>query len=229
MLTASIRWRRLDAPGHDSCRLLRLATGWELAGRAFFLENALPARLAYRVTCDPLWRTRDGRVRGTVGARRVDLRIERSPGGTWRIERRVMRGLSGCLDLDLGFTPATNLLALRRLDLSRGEAADAPAAWLDVRDGSLVRLPQRYLRRTATAYRYEAPTVGYAADLAVSSAGFVTRYPGLWTSLHVSEPISGATVPPFASLPLQVLGAGHRLAREGHDDVGRGQRVSARR
>ena len=127
--------------------------GWELAGRAFFLEHALPARLAYRVTCDPRWRTREGRVRGTVGARRVDLRIQRSPGGVWRIESRVVRGLSGCLDLDLGFTPATNLLAIRRLELSPGGVADAAAAWLDVRDGALVRLPQRYAR-TATAYRY---------------------------------------------------------------------------
>ena len=189
VVIASIRWRRLDAPGHDSCRLLRLATGWELAGRAFFLEHALPGRLAYRVTCDPRWRTRDGRVRGTVGARRIDLRIQRSPDGVWRIESRVVRGLSGCLDLDLGFTPATNLLAIRRLDLSPGGAADAPAAWLDVRDGTLVRLPQRYAR-TATAYRYEAPTVGYAADLAVSAAGFVTRYPGHWASLSGSEPAS---------------------------------------
>ena len=187
---ASIRWRRLDALGQDSCRLLRRATGWELAGRAFFLEDALPARLVYRVTCDLQWRTRDGRVRGTVGGRRVDLRIQRSPGGAWKIESRVVRGLSGCLDLDLGFTPATNLLAIRRLNLSDGRAADAPAAWLDVSDGTLVRLPQRYARRTATAYRYEAPTVGYAADLAVSAAGFVTRYPGLWTSLSGSEPVS---------------------------------------
>lgn len=90
----------------------------------------------------------------------------------------------------MGFTPATNLLVLRRLDLSRGGAADAPAAWLDVRDGTLVRLPQCYARRTATAYRYEAPTVGYAADLAVSDAGFVTRYPGLWASVSGSEPAS---------------------------------------
>ena len=143
----------------------------------------MPVRLVYRVTCDPRWRTRDGHVRGAVGARPVDLRIERSPGGAWRLGGRIVPGLCGCRDLDLGFTPATNLLPIRRLDLPRGRAADAPAAWLDVRDGTLVRLPQSYVRRTATAYRYEAPTVGYAADLAVSDAGFVTRYPGLWTSV----------------------------------------------
>ena len=183
MAIATIRWRRLDDWGHDSCRLRRLDSGWELAGTAFFLEDGAPARLIYRVACDPRWRTRGGRVRGTVGARPVQYRIERSPAGGWRLGGRIVPGLCGCVDLDLGFTPATNLLPIRRLDLPRGGAADAPAAWLDVRDGTLVRLPQRYVRRTATAYRYEAPTVGYAADLAVSDAGFVTRYPGLWTSV----------------------------------------------
>ena len=187
-MMASIRWRRLDAPGHDRCLLRRIGSGWELAGTAFFLENAVPVRLGYRVACDPRWRTRNGRVRGTLGGRSVDLRIERSPGGAWRLEGRVVAGLSGCIDLDLGFTPATNLLPLRRLGLPRGGAADAAAAWLDVRAGTLVRLPQRYFRRTASTYRYEAPTVGYAADLAVSDAGFVTQYPGLWTRVSGSEP-----------------------------------------
>ena len=187
---ASIRWRRLDALGHDRCRLRRIASGWELAGTAFFLENAVPVRLVYRVACDPRWRTRAGHVRGTIAARSVDLRIERSPGGAWRLGGRVVPGLSGCLDLDLGFTPATNLLPIRRLALPRGGAADAAAAWLDVRDGTLARLPQRYVRRTTSVYHYEAPTIGYAADLAVSDAGFVTRYPGLWTRVSGSEPVS---------------------------------------
>ena len=47
--------------------------------------------------------------------------------------------------------------------------------------------PQRYARRPATAY---PPTVGYAADLAVSDAGFVTRHPGLWARVSGSEPAS---------------------------------------
>ena len=188
MVIASIRWRRLDALGHDSCRLRRLASGWELAGAAFFLQDGAPARLAYRVTCDPGWRARAGRVRGTVGGRPTDRRIERSPGGAWRLDGRIAPGLGGCLDLDLGFTPATNLPALRRLDLPPGGTAEAPAAWLDAGARALVRLPQRYARRTAHVYRYEAPTFGYAADLTVSDAGFVTRYPGLWTAVSVSDP-----------------------------------------
>lgn len=89
-------------------------------------------------------------------------------------------GLEGCVDLDFGFTPATNLLPLRRLALGVGAAATAPAAWVDLAAGTLGVLRQRYERRSQASYWYEAHGVGYAALLHVDAAGFVTRYPGLW-------------------------------------------------
>jgi hypothetical protein len=84
------------------------------------------------------------------------------------------------VDVDLGFTPATNLIPIRRLALLVGEAADAPAAWLDIANGALGLLAQRYERRSETAYWYEAPAFGYSAELDVGPDGFVRRYPGLW-------------------------------------------------
>jgi len=84
------------------------------------------------------------------------------------------------MDLDFGFTPSTNLLQLRRLALANGQRADAPAAWLDVSNGTLDVLVQRYERRSETTYWYEAPRFSYAEMLDVDSVGFVRRYPGLW-------------------------------------------------
>jgi hypothetical protein len=85
-----------------------------------------------------------------------------------------------CLDLDFGFTPATNLIQLRRLALDDGQIADAPAAWLDVSSATLELLSQRYERRGEGAYWYEAPSLGYAALLEVAPTGFIHRYPDLW-------------------------------------------------
>jgi hypothetical protein len=85
-----------------------------------------------------------------------------------------------CLDLDFGFTPSTNLLQLRRLALAEGQGTDAPAAWLDVSTGAFAVLVQRYERRSATTYWYEAPRFSYAELLEVDPLGFVRRYPGLW-------------------------------------------------
>ena len=84
------------------------------------------------------------------------------------------------MDIDLGFTPATNLLAIRRLKLSVGEQAEAPAAWLALPSLKLSVLPQTYLRSTQLEYEYEAPSVGYKRRLRVSKLGVVEEYPGLF-------------------------------------------------
>jgi uncharacterized protein len=173
-------WRRLDVPGHDGCRLARDGEEWRLEGTALFREDGVLARLDYAVTCDAGWVTRHGRVSGRFGERVVDLAIGRSDAGHWTLNGVAVHGLDGCLDLDLGFTPATNAVQLRRMALERGEARDVPVAWLDVAAGTLSLLHQRYERRSETAYWYEAPRFDYTAVLEVASSGFVRRYPSLW-------------------------------------------------
>ena len=178
---AAVLWRRLDLPGHDACCLGTSAGAWRLDGAAVFRDDdGHPARLTYWVEADADWRTRRGQVRGWLGARPVDLDIARSAGGAWTLDGVPVAGLEALVDLDLGFTPATNLLPLRRLALAEGEAADAPAAWLDVAAGTLVVLPQRYTRRSATGYWYQSFGVGFAGVLEVEPTGFIRRYPGLW-------------------------------------------------
>jgi hypothetical protein len=179
-VTQSILWRRLDTPGHDACRLDQTADGWLLQGTAVFLEQGEPARLSYEVACDAAWRSQRGRVEGWMGARSVRFDVGRASNSEWTLNGVAVPGLEGCVDLDLGFTPATNLLQLRRLALAVGQGADAPAAWLDVAKGGLALLPQRYERRGEEAYWYAAPKFGYAAMLQVRPDGFVRQYPGLW-------------------------------------------------
>lgn len=180
MTTHSLLWRRLDSPGHDACRFEGRDSGWELDGTAVFLHEGAPARLSYRVSCDSKWRTREGSVRGFVGQQVVDVKIERTADGTWILNGRTAQAVNGHVHLDYGFTPATNFQQLRQLGLTHGQAVDLPVAWLDVPPGDLQVLPQRYERRTETTYWYEAPTVGYAAVLEITSMGFIRSYPGLW-------------------------------------------------
>jgi hypothetical protein len=180
MTAASIVWRRLDRPGTDACRLEPAGAGWQLDGTATFFDSDVAARLDYRVTCDASWRTQHGEVQGWIGSRSIALTIARTNVGDWTLNNSIVRGLAECVDLDLGFTPATNLLSLRRLTLAEGESADVPAAWLDPSGGTLEILRQRYTRRGEHAYWYEAPRFAYAALLEVTAAGFICRYPGLW-------------------------------------------------
>lgn len=179
-MSIPVLWRRLDTPGHDACLLEQTTEGWTLQGAALFRHALGPARIEYAVECDEAWRSRQGRVTGWIGAQAIDVRVDRDEAGEWRVNGVSTLGLESCLDLDFGFTPATNLLQLRRVALGIGEAVDVPVAWLDVPEGSLVLLPQRYERRGATTYWYEAPTVGYTGLLEVAESGFARRYPRLW-------------------------------------------------
>jgi hypothetical protein len=182
MTVASILWNRLDTPGHDACRLIEKPGGWELEGTAVFDQDGKPARLDYHVACDASWRTRWGRVRGWIGARGLDLDIRRTADGTWTLNGEVLRSTE-CIDLDLGFTPATNLIALRRLDLPVGQRAVTQTAWLDDSTFTLEALEQIYLRQSSLAYAYESPRFAYAGVLDVDAAGFVRRYPTLWEAV----------------------------------------------
>jgi len=110
----------------------------------------------------------------------VDVAIIAAPGGRWHLSGAEQPAVSGCVDVDLGFTPATNLLQLRRVALDIGQAADVPVAWLAFPELTLERLEQWYRRRDQDTYDYQAPSVPYEGLLRVNEVGFVTLYPGFW-------------------------------------------------
>ena len=177
---AAVLWRRVDAPGHDACRLVVDESGWSLDGAAVFQQDGEPAQIVYHLEGDKSWRTARGSAHGFVGTLRVDVEVQRSANGAWTMNGNTVNGLDDCEHLDYSFTPATNFPHLRRLEAAGLESADVPVAWLTFPFATLVRLPQRYSRRAAHRYWYEAPTVGYAAELELASTGFVRKYPGLW-------------------------------------------------
>ena len=180
MASETILWRRLDTSGHDACRLVDRGVAWRIEGTSVFRHETGPAALVYEVECGRDWRTRECAVNGWMGSRQVSIRVTRSSTGLWTLNGQVVPNIQECVDLDLGFTPATNLPQLRRIALQVGQSADVPVAWLDVPFGSLEVLQQRYERRTAETYWYTASRFEYAALLQVCAIGFVQLYPDLW-------------------------------------------------
>ena len=65
-------------------------------------------------------KTTEGHVWGWRGRDAVDLRLHRDSAGTWTLNDELCAEVQGCMDLDLSFTPATNLVPLRRLSLRSG-------------------------------------------------------------------------------------------------------------
>ena len=179
-LQHAVVWGRHDFPGHEACRVVEVDTGWRLEGVAVLCYEGLPCRLDYFVECDPRWATRSAGVSGWVGDRTIGVLVAREATGQWRLNGSVCGEVDGCVDVDLHFSPSTNLLPIRRLDLAIGAAARVRAAWLVFPSFALEPLDQIYTRLEARRFRYEAAG-GFTVEVAVDDAGLVIDYGRIWS------------------------------------------------
>ena len=134
---------------------------------------------------DPLLGGRRPRL-GHPGRRRADpfpsgdVHRPLEIGGLWSGKDKPP-GFSDCVDVDLGFTPATNTLPIRRLRLAVGGKREIAVAWLRWPELRLERALQRYERLAEDRYRYSSN--GFSAELVVDEHGLVVDYEGLWRAI----------------------------------------------
>ena len=180
MTGPSILWRRLDRPGHESARLFLQHSYWHLIGTAVFAHNQQPCRLDYLVVCNAGWQTLSGRVTGWVGNETIEIELSVDATRRWRLNGTECPAVAGCIDLDLNFSPSTNLLPIRRLGLVIGQEAEVQAAWLRFPSFTLEPLEQLYRRLDVATYRYESAGGRFVTELQVSAVGLVIHYPNFW-------------------------------------------------
>ncbi len=177
-----LRWRRLDVPGREQARVERTAGGWRLSGELEAEDEGVAARLRYTIDCDPEWRTRSALIEGEANGEPVWFALAADGAGHWSRDGAPLPGLDGALDVDLGFTPMTNTLPIRRLGLGVGESAPVRSAWLRFPELRLEPLEQTYTREAERSFRYRALVDGepFSARLDTDAFGRVLLYEGLW-------------------------------------------------
>ncbi len=200
MASRSLVWRRLDTAGAEHA-LVDDARGLRAHG-TIVAAAPVPYTLRYEVQTDEAWVSAKltASAEGDGWIRRVSL--ERA-GGRWRVTageqgdldralvaagraRLLLPGvddpdtLTPALDLDLGFSPLTNTLPIRRLGLLGapvGESATITAAWVLVPSLTVVAAQQSYTVLGPDSMRYASGT--FRADLTLDPQGYVLAYPGL--------------------------------------------------
>ena len=131
MTTRRVAWRRSDEVETDEhCTLSRRDSGLSLVGTVLGSEGGVPVRVEYRVLTDPAGFTTAVHVRDLRGFEQRTLTLNRDPKGSWTIDGQAARALKGCSDVDLGCSPSTNTLPIRRLGLGIGSAKTIQAAWI---------------------------------------------------------------------------------------------------
>lgn len=193
-LVRAVLWRALLFPGTEYCALWEGEGGWSLQGTAVLSNDDAPSEVRYRVSCDEAWRTLDVEVvHSADDEERVDLRAGED--GRWFRGDEELVEVRGCTDVDLGFSPSTNTLPIRRLGLAVGDSAEVRAAWVRFPQLTVEPLPQRYTRLAPDRYFYESLDSDFRAELEVDELGLIVRYPGGWERAAAAGPLSAIARP----------------------------------
>lgn len=178
----TIIWRCLFQPGMEHFTLREVEDGWSLAGTVVAVVDEKPLRVSYAIACASVWHTRRVDVSIEHGGAERRLELVATGDGGWQADGQPLDSVAGCVDVDLGITPATNTLPIRRLNLEVGAGADVVASWVRFPALTIQPLSQRYTRVAERRYRYESDT-GFECELDVDADGIVTNYPGGWEKI----------------------------------------------
>ncbi len=187
---AVVRWQDWQGYGLEHCVYREETEGLFLEGVVAGTRHGTYGG-HYLVRTDALFRTREVRLEYVSGPR---LHIESDDQGNWTdiITGKPLPTLNDCFDVDIGITPATNTLPIKRLNLSAQESQDITVAYIPLPDqieGEF--LPQRAEQRYTCLvphhrYRYDGLFRAFSAELEIDESGLVLDYPDTFRRVKTS-------------------------------------------
>ncbi len=175
---ARILWRRIDRTSYEHCTLDDTATGHRLAGTVLLVDDSAPYEIRYTIATDHAWQPVSVGINVHGGENDRTLALTTDGSGTWSAGDTPVLEMYGATDVDLGFTPGTNTLPIKRLALEVGESAQITAIRIDFPQRDIEKVTQTYERLAERRYRYRSGA--YSADLTINEHGLVTAYPAGW-------------------------------------------------
>ncbi|MCI0343855.1 MAG: putative glycolipid-binding domain-containing protein [Chloroflexi bacterium] len=174
-MTTRVAWRRSDEVSADEfCTMSVRDAGLSLVGTVIGAEAGVPIRIEYRVLADGGGLTTAAHIRQVRGFEQRSIVLTRDAKGGWSIDGQRVAALRACTDVDLGCSPSTNTLPIRRLRLGIGASKTIQAAWIRFPELEVVKAAQTYTRLDETTYHYASGT--FEADLSVDDDGLATSY-----------------------------------------------------
>jgi uncharacterized protein len=176
-------WRRiLDDHSFEECVVTTALNGFGIAGHVIAAQDGAPLVVHYDIDCGGNWSARSVTIEQRLGDLQRRLRLERAGDG-WLVDGVRDARLDGCAEPDLGLTPSTNALAIRRLDLAIGQAAEIRCAWVKFPALSVEPSLQRYERLGERDYRYTNVASEITALVAVDALALPVTYESIWTRI----------------------------------------------
>jgi hypothetical protein len=191
-MTHFVIWRGLRCWRAESAAIELCADGLTATGTQLG-SDPVPYRLDYRLDASVGHVTRSIEIVAVGQGWRRELDLRRDGHGRWTCrvngdgDRLPEPGgdaasFEGALDCDLGFSPLTNTMPIRRRGLDRRvDAQDFLMAWIAVPELRVFASAQRYehVRPGVVRYVDRGSFAGFAAELELDADGLVIHYPEL--------------------------------------------------
>jgi hypothetical protein len=180
----------------ELCHVVDDDSGLSFTGTVLATEEGTSHELRYEVHTEDNYRTKVVHVTHLWPEPAFELVLRRDSRG-WQMGREPLDGFDGCVDVDLGFTPSTNTLPIRRLGLEVGERREISVVWILFPEFSAVRGEQSYARVAGDRYVFESGD--FKAVLRTNDQGIVLDYEGLWTAKGVNLFVSSQPTRPLGT------------------------------
>jgi hypothetical protein len=184
-------WRTLETIGCERGELLSRGDDWILRGTILRFGEDGPAEVRYEIVSDAAWHTKAADVdcRDNFGYRKLRLTCE---GRRWYANQKPLSLPPDCIDVDLSWSPSTNTLPIRRLQLKAGSSSGiVTAAWIRFPELTVEPLQQVYerieQRNGQETYIYSSHAGAFKASLPVDENCLVIDYEGLWERVDCAK------------------------------------------
>ena len=170
----------MQSPGLERFEFSHIGDEWLFRGTILTFGDGDPAEARYEIACDRSFRTKRASISIVDSSGERRLKIE-TQNGRWYENGREKQAVNGAIDIDLGWSPSTNTLPIKRLKLEIGQSSgEFVAAWVRFPELTLHPLPQEYLRVAERQYRYCSRGGAFTANLTVDDDDLVVDYEGFW-------------------------------------------------
>jgi uncharacterized protein len=183
-----VLWHCAPLASSEYATLREGESGYEFRGLAVLPRGDVPCQVSYEVSVDREWYPVAATAAFEMPAGTLRIALSRAAAGGWTLGGSPAPQLAGCRDLDLGWTPATNTIPIRRLGLAVGETAQIVAAWIRFPGLDVVPNEQRYTRLAEDRWRYQSGDYDFELR-ADERTGLVLRFgDDLWYAAAAGPP-----------------------------------------
>lgn len=173
-------WKGFQYASKEHCSVAIGADEILINGRIKSRPVDIDLDVSYSLRLTAAWETLAVRIAGRFENKAFDHDFQRAD-SVWKNWDGTQ--YSGGLEPDISFTPLTNTLPVRRLNMRVGESSEIEVLYFDLATRLVDVRKQRYTRLSDFQYRFETVPADFEAVIEVDEDGFVTQYPELFSRI----------------------------------------------